>query len=531
MKTKLTFLITIIISLLIYNTSFAQVKDTVDVIPGFNTLSDQIELDLKNGVNMENRVYRLANDSPYLLDHALEINFPLTIISPKGGKPALVQAAKDINGKAPTDLFHMYKDLYVENVAFSGVDNGGAVILRIFVLQKDSLSAVAVNCIFELARLNVFSSNGLFAKVKFINCIFNNSLTDNNLYNGRAFDDRQNVVESFYAENCSFINMRSPLHFWGTLVKNYYVNHCTFYNSTSYVRGFNIGVNVTFTNNLLVNTGIYPVNYNPATNIDTAEGFQIPGVIDVDSLVHQLASETDKKWIIKNNVYWFTEDVKNYYSTLNDTLKLRPWISEHDRAYASKYPDRYIIDDAISVDPGFVNPPHADSLIKWVDLYLNGVRDASKLPNTRYAPNGYVDANGVAILSYGLVDLSYNKTSPLYNAGTDGKPIGDLQWFKDIPSDVDETNNTIPNDFVLFQNFPNPFNPTTNIQFILPRPSHTKLIVYNILGQEVSKLVDGYYQSGKYNVYFDGSKFSSGIYFYQLQAENVVKVRKMIIAK
>ncbi|AFN75554.1 FG-GAP repeat protein [Melioribacter roseus P3M-2] len=531
MKTRLFIVLFVVFSSL----SFAQNKDTVDVIPGFNTLSEQIESDIQRGVDVGNRVYRLANGQPYLLDHTMEINFPLTLICPDG-EPALVQAAKDINGSSPSDLFHIYKDVYVENIAFSGVDNGGAVRLRVFVLQTDSLTAEAHKCIFELARLNVFSSNGLYAKIKFTNCIFNNCLTDNNLYNGRAFDDRQNVVESFYAENCSFINMRSPIHFWGTLVKNYYVNHCTFYNTTMYVRGFSTGVNVTFTNNNLVNTGIYPIAFNPATNVDTAEGFQVPGVVDVDTLSHELASEDQKKWTVKNNNYYFSQNVLDFFSSLDDTLVLRPWISSHDSAFAAKYPQRYDIEVALSENPNFINAPQTDTLIKWIGLYLSGERSTDKLPDTRFLPDGYVDENGIAYLAYKYYDFSYDKNNPLYSAGTDGKPIGDLQWFQNITS-VERVTDVIPTNIKLNQNYPNPFNPTTNITYELPKQSNVTITVYNSLGQEVIRLVNNEMQSaGTYKITWSGkdaygNSLASGIYYYQLNTDDVVLSKKMILLK
>ncbi len=85
-----------------------------------------------------------------------------------------------------------------------------------------------------------------------------------------------------------------------------------------------------------------------------------------------------------------------------------------------------------------------------------------------------------------------------------------------------------PKEFCLYNNYPNPFNPSTVIKYSLPEQSHVKLKVFNILGGEVSTLVDKMQPQGNYLVGFDGSGFSSGIYFYRIKASNYVETKKMI---
>jgi hypothetical protein len=88
-----------------------------------------------------------------------------------------------------------------------------------------------------------------------------------------------------------------------------------------------------------------------------------------------------------------------------------------------------------------------------------------------------------------------------------------------------------PNTFELSQNFPNPFNPATQINFSIPQASDVKLIVYNSIGEEIVTLVNEYKQPGRYNVEFNGSNISSGIYYYKLTAGEYVSVKKMILMK
>jgi len=86
-------------------------------------------------------------------------------------------------------------------------------------------------------------------------------------------------------------------------------------------------------------------------------------------------------------------------------------------------------------------------------------------------------------------------------------------------------------DVVLIGNFPNPFNPTTEISFSLPAASHVKLEVYNVMGQKVATLVDGQLEAGEHIVPWDGSDAASGVYLYRLQADNFVDAKKMILLK
>jgi len=98
----------------------------------------------------------------------------------------------------------------------------------------------------------------------------------------------------------------------------------------------------------------------------------------------------------------------------------------------------------------------------------------------------------------------------------------------------------IPTEFKLEQNYPNPFNPTTVISYQLAVDSYVTLKVYDLLGREVSTLVNEYQPAGVHNSQFairnlpagrQGSQLSSGIYFYRLQAGNFIETKKMILLR
>ena len=100
----------------------------------------------------------------------------------------------------------------------------------------------------------------------------------------------------------------------------------------------------------------------------------------------------------------------------------------------------------------------------------------------------------------------------------------------DIPADVEDVK-TNDMSFYLSQNYPNPFNPSTEIKFTIPKISVVNLTVYNILGQVVESLINKDLTAGTYDIKFDGSKYSSGVYFYTLRTGDKIFTKKMILMK
>jgi len=88
-----------------------------------------------------------------------------------------------------------------------------------------------------------------------------------------------------------------------------------------------------------------------------------------------------------------------------------------------------------------------------------------------------------------------------------------------------------PEHFELYQNYPNPFNPTTIIRYEIPTKTHVSLIVYNLLGQEVTTLVSKEQTSGLHKVQFDGAGLTSGIYFYRVVAGYFTETKKLILLR
>jgi len=89
----------------------------------------------------------------------------------------------------------------------------------------------------------------------------------------------------------------------------------------------------------------------------------------------------------------------------------------------------------------------------------------------------------------------------------------------------------LPTSYALSQNYPNPFNPSTEVAFDMPTAGHVELVVYNVLGQEVTTLINGEMDAGSHVISFDGSSHSSGVYFYRISTGSFSETKKMVMLK
>ncbi|MHB8339125.1 MAG: FlgD immunoglobulin-like domain containing protein [Ignavibacteriaceae bacterium] len=161
----------------------------------------------------------------------------------------------------------------------------------------------------------------------------------------------------------------------------------------------------------------------------------------------------------------------------------------------------------------FINPP------SWLELKLNTVFIKN------ISANSSTDAEFV---------FSVNKKAPTEKDTTLSAVISTAdgqKWTKEIRVSVGA-----PKDYKLYNNYPNPFNPSTKIAFELPGASHVKIVIYDVVGREVAQITDGEYPSGYSEVMWNGingngEHVSSGIYFYRISTGNWNKVMKMMVVK
>jgi hypothetical protein len=137
--------------------------------------------------------------------------------------------------------------------------------------------------------------------------------------------------------------------------------------------------------------------------------------------------------------------------------------------------------------------------------------------------------------SIGLYSLIKGFDFGSYNNSLNGCVIDGIVYGDTTVTDVNE-DTPIPKEFALYQNFPNPFNPGTTIDYDLPVSSHVSLKIFDILGREIETLVDEFQQAGNHSAqYLSNAVLPSGVYFYQLaiegEAKNFISVKKMMLLK
>lgn len=132
-----------------------------------------------------------------------------------------------------------------------------------------------------------------------------------------------------------------------------------------------------------------------------------------------------------------------------------------------------------------------------------------------------MDPNGIWTLK--ILDLVSGNTGTLEAWG--------LKLYLDAATNIESDYKTIPKEYKVYQNFPNPFNPSTTIKWQIPKAVFVTLKIYDVLGREVTTLVNEEVSAGKHESVFDANRFSSGVYFYQIKAGEFIQTRKMLLLK
>jgi hypothetical protein len=205
----------------------------------------------------------------------------------------------------------------------------------------------------------------------------------------------------------------------------------------------------------------------------------------------------------------------------------------------SAYSDVYKFQSGIPLPPQLISPAHTTTNV----LLKPEFKWHPSLNTTSYKiqVSSMVDfASGSFVVDTTLVDTTYSLKTTLipnkiyYWRVRANNNYGTSYWssqfgFRTTTTEVDDEN--IPIEFYLDQNYPNPFNPATKISFSLSENGHTLLKIFNILGQQISELVNKELTVGYYTLEFNAENYPSGIYIYVLQQGSRVLSRKMILIK
>ena len=156
------------------------------------------------------------------------------------------------------------------------------------------------------------------------------------------------------------------------------------------------------------------------------------------------------------------------------------------------------------------------------DIFANVSSGDTASKSLNYTiPSGFVASNCDLVVFVYKVGSSFGWNNYVQQA---------IEIPVETPVGIGNTGTTV-SDYSLSQNYPNPFNPTTNIHFSIPKDGNTSLKFYDVLGNEVATYYDGFLKAGTYNAEFNGSTFSSGVYFYKLTSGDFTETKKMLLTK
>ena len=384
--------------------------------------------------------------------------------------------------------------------------------------------------------------------------------------NGGVYDNVDNNTDTMYVENNTHVMAQGFIYkFRNYPVKFIYINHNTFINCSAVVlETQGLQSNDIITNNIFINSNIQPWRPNMTEDLSEQAFDQVPqGIIDVGVLPDTL-EQVERKWLVQGNLAYWDSRVSDLGTEAN-TAAINGFTTWEKQSMIMNDRTKALFDDDatypyMSVDtwydvlPTFADPE--DLLTDQVDALKTF--SLATVDTTSTATMPWWRVTSTPVEDYFVysdwpipIDLGYSETDLV---GTDGLPIGDLNWF---PADkatfmanhadyygalltawntgtlveaIRELGGT-PAGFELRQNYPNPFNPSTTISFTLPQAGNVTLKVYNALGQEIATLVNGRQTAQNYEVTFDASNLASGIYIYTLRTDNFSQSKKMLLVK
>ncbi len=516
------------------------------------------------GVIPANRVYVLQRGAPYLANAVFRVNAGQTLRmrandSAGVSRPVIFLYPTGTGAnpqRPPGNLIDLRGDLEFKSIAITGyfepidtnLNNLQGALFNIPTAGAGA-SMVFEDCILSNSNGNHIRTDGAVNLLTIKDCIFANMgfLGTSNLGAGKGIDLRDASADSVLIQNTTFVNWQDRIirHYnfanpsAGTGAINYIkFDHNTLVNGMSYHGMLSLGSmgpKAIITNNLFIDP------FSLGNDTDATRQAEFVNNLETDpyggprmTWIFTTPNDTTQ-WTISNNYYVISDSGQAFYDEFASA-----------GVTGEGSPLTWHINGKLGADS--VNAFAKTSLVlnnaprlmlaenRWYRDPLGG----NKKKNT---PNALIwnrsfDFDRRGWMYYDdTLDCAYPTSSAEYSAALGGYPLGDLNWFPTKKTEwmndpsMDVASTGVPLVFSLDQNYPNPFNPRTGIRFQVSGTVDVKLAVYDLLGREVAVLVNEKKQAGSYEVSLDGSRLSSGAYFYRLVAGNFVQTRKALLLK
>lgn len=584
MKAKL-FILIVLFAIITNISVFAQINppsepiitsgDTLYTFPTYNdTTFDALNKWIEYGLSLDPpaKIFRLARNETYKISHTITTNQTLHLVALKPDAdhaPPYIVGATDLDNEFPSAFVVNNGAIIAKNLYFCGSDieveviGEGAQVANFFTIEKDSTTCLIDGCYFEWGR-SAFESNGVMTNITFTNniCMHNQSGNAGKWSMWWGFGVLLSGLPAgeVIMKNNTFFNVPGPFyHNWKVLTDYIEIDHNTIINNCIYPFFNTSWTDARMTNNILLNAMSEGIE-RQRLNVDTS---LVQGIINLDSLarydldslfaakegISRSEVESHRKFDILNNFVGWSQEVKDYWAACPDTLRPETFMNTRVQAMFDNDTDYPLLvkENNYTVDEhGFPQFIGGYTTSNTMDLYIGYMRDVLRRGGTYPTRYYWCPGEGEPQPNPGLVwPLQYDlRIGNAAMVGTDGKPIGDLNWYPeyaerwdpDVLSTSVEKGNVIPAEFKLNQNFPNPFNPTTTIKYSIGKASEVKMTVFDILGKKVKTLVNETQAPGTYQVTWDGTnaldqKVGTGIYFYKLETKDNSQINKMLLIK
>ncbi|GEM_PF-1074570 len=523
-------------------------------------------------------VYKLVStDTPYVFNKSVVVNNSVSFVGVLGaqGRPPCIQPNVLTDNSIPGHLFTFTKNgsvVKIANLYLIGISIDNSINLGDgfgITVTADSVKTWINNVVFEQWSQFGINYSGNWDSFWITNCKFRNFVNTGSDYTGEAFRNRNDLGH--------FPTDTVVMRYNTFLCLNGYVSAPV---TTTYMRYFDfthntvVGVfknpffamnatNWNFQHNILFATyaggmgnGEYPWwdriwtgGLGAVIDLDTLSKSVAAWVVDTTAANWVTLAEAARKITVNDNLYYMPSSITAAVTAWNaDTVDNHnwiyqcPWMNDFTSTMFSNHSGFHNTANQ-NVDPGFGSgiatmiaasgtPPAADGigLIPWLrEFRLADV--ATHLWGYQAAVPDYSSGNWTP--TWPLPEQTSNDLK--YTASltaSDGKVYGDPFWTTGAQTRVVSNVSAAPHTFSLSEAYPNPFNPSTNVQYSLPVSGAVSLKVYNVLGQLVKTLVDNAHQdAGTYTVRVDMSNVTSGVYFYSLEQGNNRLVHKMMLLK
>jgi hypothetical protein len=516
-----------------------------------------------------NRVYVLRRNGVYLINAPIIVRgFDLRLMTEAGeGERAIIYpVVNQSTGQFPDPSIRMEGNVWLKDVVLVGytdvipeeVANISSTIIR---TTAPGYDLVIDGVIMSNTRGQHIRTESAVRLMRITNTIFANmgDLGRSNFGAGKAIDLRDTSVDTLFIQNCTFVNFLDRIirHRSSTAPINHLIfDHNTIINGTSYhgtlALGW-VGSRVQITNNLFFDSFILGADTSDASRQAEFDehGELYPNGKPRMIWIFSVPNDTTR-WVVANNYWAVSDSVKAFYAKYGDGRgddgnPANGTDGDNDiigpGAPLSHHINRRLGADSVNAFielPNFTvaNRPSISAWIRLAEWYR--MQTGRTKATTAFVRDQHDFDRKPITYFMREFNASYPTSSPAYTGAAQGFPAGDLNWFPDKKAQweltaIEPQPNHLPvASFRLHQNFPNPFNRNTRITYVLPEPATVTLAIYNVLGQEVVRLIDQAQQaSGVYTVTWDGTDalgrpIAPGLYVYRLQAGSVVLTQKLL---